>query len=234
MTSRNAHYFQHVPFEGLGYIEDWLTANEYRIEATPLWQSDHRLPDSSEVDFLILMGGPMSVNDEATYPWLTPEKQFIRDFLATGKPVLGICLGAQLIASALGATVTANPQPEIGWYPVFGSGADGGFAFPDETLVFHWHGETFSLPEGAISLAHSHGCRNQAFQLGTNVIGLQCHPETTPASASALVKHCGDELVDGEFIQSAGQILFADTDNYRQANSLMTDILEYLTARSLQ
>ena len=99
-----AHFLQHVPFEGLGSIESWLHANGYQISATRLFDSE-ALPSLDEIDLLIAMGGPMSVNDEQEYPWLTTEKEFVRDAIHSGKPVLGICLGAQLIAAALGARV---------------------------------------------------------------------------------------------------------------------------------
>lgn len=230
-TLLRAHYFQHVPFEGLGSIEAWLSANDYTISATQFWSDGYTLPDVDDIDFLIAMGGPMSVNDETTYPWLAAEKQFIREFIDGGKPVLGICLGAQLIASSLGAAVYPNKETEIGWYPVFGHPYDATdiFQFPDEQLVFHWHGETFDLPDGATLLASSYGCKNQGFQLGNNIVGLQFHLETTPVSAQDLVKFCGDELVSGDYIQSAGQILFAPDANYGQANALMERILQHIT-----
>ena len=114
-----AHYFQHVPYEGLGCITGWLESRAARVTGTRFFESP-RLPDPAQVDFLIIMGGPMSVNDEATLPWLRAEKRFIAETIAAGKTVLGICLGAQLIASALGARVYRNPEPEIGWFPIEG------------------------------------------------------------------------------------------------------------------
>jgi GMP synthase-like glutamine amidotransferase len=98
------HYLQHVPFEDPGSILPWLSRRGADVSSTPLF-ADARLPDPAGVDFLIVVGGPMSANDDADLPWLSPEKQFIRETIAAGRPVLGICLGAQLIASALGARV---------------------------------------------------------------------------------------------------------------------------------
>jgi GMP synthase-like glutamine amidotransferase len=224
-----AHYLQHVPFEGLGSIEPWLLNAGYEISNTQLFDTD-ALPDIEEIDLLIVMGGPMSVNDELNYPWLAKEKAFIRKSIEAAKPVLGICLGAQLIANAMGAEVLPNPVKEIGWFPVEGVGSESTslFRFPDEIAVFHWHGETFSLPPGAIQLARSKGCENQAYQIGSNVIGLQFHLETTPESAQAIVENCRDELVEGRYIQSEADILSAHPEGYSSINCLMEDILDYL------
>ena len=224
-----AHYLQHVPFEGLGSIESWLGNNGFSITSTRFFDTPV-LPHIEDIDLLIVMGGPMSVNDEKEYPWLVTEKAFIRDTIESGKPVLGICLGAQLIAAAMGAEVYPNPEKEIGWFPIERVSADNGetFVFPDETVVFHWHGETFSLPEGAVQLARSTACENQAFQLGNNVIGLQFHLETTPDSAQAIVQSCRAELIDKRCIQSEREILSVPNTYYRSINALMTDILDYV------
>ena len=154
-----AHWLQHVRFEGLGTIEPWLLAAGYEITGTAFFESSE-MPPIGDVDLLIAMGGPMSVNDEQRYPWLIREKQYIRLAIDSGKPVLGICLGAQLIAAAMGAQVYANPVKEIGWFPVYGltSGRGSVFTFPPTIEVFHWHGETFYLPPGAVHLSRSAGC----------------------------------------------------------------------------
>ena len=173
----------------------------------------------------------MSVNDEQDYPWLAAEKAFIRRVIEAGKATLGICLGAQLIANALGGEVFKNSVKEIGWFPIRAAKTsnEAGFQFPEEIAVFHWHGETFSLPTGAVRIAESEGCKNQAFQLGAHVIGLQFHLETTPDSARAIVSNCRRELVAGEYIQTEAAILSAPPERYRTINGLMGEILEYLT-----
>ena len=224
-----AHYLQHVPFEGLGSIESWLQNAGYEISCTQFFNSGV-LPEIEDIDLLVVIGGPMSVNDEQEHPWLVKEKKFIRNTIEAGKPVLGICLGAQLIANSMGGKVFPNSAKEIGWFPVSAVEYESTsvFQFPQETEVFHWHGETFSLPKGAVQIAQSKGCDNQAFQIGSNVIGLQFHLETTPLSAHAIVEKCRDELVEGEYIQSEAEILSAPQERYSSINSLMGRVLEYL------
>lgn len=228
-----AHYLQHVPFESLGSIEPWLESAGYNITNTRLFESA-RFPDINEIDLLIVMGGPMSACDEVDYPWLVYEKQFIRRTIDAGKSVLGICLGAQLIASSLGARVYPNRQKEIGWFqvqgiPHFNTSI---FRFPPSIKVFHWHGETFDMPYGATQLARSEGCENQAFQIGKSVIGLQFHLETTPESASEIVANCRDELIPSQYVQREEEILSAKPEDYRSINRVMDGLLNFLQDRN--
>jgi GMP synthase-like glutamine amidotransferase len=224
-----AHWLQHVPFEGLGSIEPWLNANGYEISATRLFRSEE-LPALHDIDLLVVMGGPMSVNDEKEFPWLAAEKEFVRDAIHSGKAVLGICLGAQLIAAALGAHVYPNAVKEIGWFPVMPIATPGSAirSFPESVDVFHWHGETFDLPSGATQLAKSKGCENQAFQFGDSVVGLQFHLETTPESAKAIVTNCRAELLPSEYVQSESEILSTSPRKYRVINALMDQVLFHL------
>jgi GMP synthase-like glutamine amidotransferase len=224
-----AHYFQHVPFEGLGSIEPWLKKAGYEITCSRFFE-DPVLPNLKNLDFLVVLGGPMSANDEEKFPWLAAEKQFIWDAVAKGKPVLGICLGAQLIANALGARVYPSKEKEIGWFPIYGivTNDKSLFKFPASIEVFHWHGETFDLPSGATHLAKSDACENQAFQIGKSVIGLQFHLETTLKAARDLVAHCRDELVEAPYIQTEATILSAPPERYQSINDLMDTLLSYL------
>jgi GMP synthase-like glutamine amidotransferase len=215
----------------LGGIEPWLRSVRAEVTSTRFFERPI-LPDIGEVDLLVVMGGPMSVNDEADLAWLVPEKRFIRQAIEEEKAVLGVCLGAQLIASAMGARVYPNREKEIGWFPV--SSVEAGaarsvFAFPPESPAFHWHGETFDLPAGAVHLARSAACENQAFQLGRRVIGLQFHLETTPGSARELAANCASELVPSRYVQSEEQILAAPASTYETIHELMGGVLTFLT-----
>lgn len=224
------HYLQHVPFEGLGSIETALQARQATITVTRLYEQP-AFPVQESFDLLIVMGGPMSIHDEAIHPWLVAEKAFIRATIDSGKPVLGICLGAQLIAACCGGTVYPNADKEIGWFNIEPQSTDhsSAFAFAEPLPVFHWHGETFTLPADALLLASSTACRHQAFQLtGKPVIGLQCHLETTPGSLQALVEHCGDELVTAPYIQSKEALLATQANYFARINQQMIKVLEYL------
>jgi GMP synthase-like glutamine amidotransferase len=226
------HVLQHVPFEDIGGMADWLAGQGAEIGYTRFYENN-ALPDPAGLDLVIAMGGPMSVNDEAELPWLVAEKAFVRAVEACGVPMLGVCLGAQLIANALGARVYRNPVKEIGWFPVRAEEvAADVFHFPAEARVFHWHGETFDLPAGAVRLARSAVCENQAFQLGRNVVGLQFHLETTPESAADMLEHGRDELVDAPYIQHSATVLAEPAATYAANNALMANLLAYLTGRS--
>lgn len=223
------YVLQHVPFEELGNIQPWLVQHNTEIHYCRLYANDP-LPDVNETDLLIVLGGPMSVNDESHYPWLVAEKAFLAQAIAAEKPIVGICLGAQLIASCQGARIYSNYAKEIGWFDITAVAASGDvLRLPATMHVFHWHGETFELPTNAVLLASSVACNNQIFQLGQRVIGLQCHLETTADNARSMVLHCADELTGGSFIQDADTILAASAAQYQQLSQLMTQVLEYVT-----
>jgi len=213
-------------------MASWLESHGADVSYTRFFE-DPALPQLNDIDLIIAMGGPMSVNDESTLPWLRAEKRFIRDAMKRSVPTLGVCLGAQLIASALGSRVYRNSQKEIGWFSIEATPSPmNTFRFPDKCTVFHWHGETFDLPVGAVRLARNAVCENQAFQIGQYVIGLQFHLETTPESAQAILDNCKDELTPAPYIQTESQLREAPSAAYAGINNLMSKVLSYLTQRS--
>jgi len=204
------HYLQHVPFEDLANIETWAKDNGHSVSVTKLYLNES-LPGMDYFDWLIVMGGPMNIYEEMDYPWLVAEKQFIDEAIKAGKVVLGICLGAQLISDVLGGKVKKNNYKEIGWFPVSKTVEANNSVFfkslPDEFMAFHWHGDTFDLPPGAIRLAESQGCKNQAFEYNGKVLGLQFHLESSETSITRLIENCRDELTEGKYFQSENEIL---------------------------
>jgi len=228
------HYLQHVPFEGLGSMAPYFSDQGHRLSSTRLYLNEP-LPPLREFDWLIVMGGPMGVHDEWKYQWMSAEKTFIKSSMESGKIVLGICLGAQLIADALGANVYKNDYREIGWFPITIVPQAGhtilSGVFTPELEVFHWHGDTFDLPEGAVPLAFSEACPHQGFIVDNRIVGFQFHLETTPASARALVENCSHELDGSKFVQDEKEIL-ADEGRYLKMNKVMNAVLEALAQRS--
>lgn len=173
----------------------------------------------------------MGVHDDLQYPWMKKEKAFIRVCMDQGKTVLGICLGAQLMAHVLGARVYQNKAREIGWFPLTISDEtrDTVFrdVFPPGLEVFHWHGDTFDIPESAIRIASSPACPNQGFVINDRIAGFQFHLETTPESARALIENCSHELDGSAFVQTEKE-LTADEKRFARINGIMTAVLERL------
>lgn len=223
------HWLQHVPFEGLGHIADWAAEKKCPVTRTRLFV-DPVFPDPDAFDLLIVMGGPMSVHDVDACPWLTPEMGFIETAMDAGKRILGICLGAQLIARTAGARVYPNRFKEIGWFPVEKTAdapaAAVGRQLADRANVFHWHGETFDIPGSAVHLMRSQGCENQAFALGPDIVGLQYHLETTAASMDALIDNCRHELHPAPFVQTEVEIR-SNAEGCAGANREMDRLLDY-------
>ncbi len=224
------HHFQHVPFEGLAYIRQWCDDNGHRVTGTR-WYAGEVAPDVDDVNLLIVMGGPMGVHDEGAHPWLTAEKRAIEKALSRGVPVLGICLGAQLLADVLGARVRRNEYLEIGWHRVAltpaarTSSVFGGL--PEVILPFHWHGDTFEIPPGTQRMAGSEACVNQAFaDDGGTIVGLQFHPEATRDSVRHLIEHgAGDLRAGGAWVQDETAMSDVDEGVVTSANGVMAQIL---------
>ena len=173
------HFLQHAHFEDPGFLIDWAGRNNHNYSTTFLYNNE-TLPGIDEFDLLVIMGGPMNIYEEEKYPWLAEEKDFIKKTIHSNKKLLGICLGSQLIADALGAKVYPNKHKEIGWFPIYKnefSCFNCTRYLEREILSFHWHGETFDLPEGADRLYSSDATPNQGFAFGENLIALQFHWE---------------------------------------------------------
>ena len=193
---------RHVACEGPGYLEQVFRHHNVPFQEVHI-DENQSVPDSlNGFSALVIMGGPMSVNDDL--PWISDELALIREADATGLPVLGHCLGGQLISKALGGKITGNPVKEIGWLPVRQ------YANPDATEwfgekpfdAFHWHGETFSVPQGATPLLYSEFCEHQAFVKG-NILALQCHLEITAEQIPVWATEYAEEIADpSDSIQS--------------------------------
>lgn len=222
----HAVILQHHPIEGPGSLAPWLATHATSTQIVHLYAGE-ACPPAEKVDLLLILGGPMSVNDEDEFPWLTTEKAFIRQVIDRQRPVLGICLGSQLIASVLGAVVQPNREKEIGWLPIEGIANATSISLPTMT-VFHWHGETFALPDDAILLARSSACAHQAFLYRKNVLALQFHLETTPELVKLFIETGKDELVIAPYIQSPQTIQNAPVDLYRAGNELLESLLNQL------
>lgn len=223
------HYLQHVQFENLGNIENWIIKKGYKLSKTSLYNNE-KLPDIKSFDLLIVMGGPMNVYEENEYPWLKLEKEFIKQSIEEDKAVLGICLGAQLIANVLGSKIYKNEYKEIGWFPICLT--DKALESPlfknlNETFdVFHWHGDTFELPENSVRIAASEACINQGFIYNERVIGLQFHLESSMESIENLIKHCNNEIVSSKYIHLPKDM--KDISKLKDLNKTLTVFLENL------
>lgn len=220
------YIFQHVAFEGPGAILPYLESKGYHVHLVKLYAGD-LVPSSLDVDFAVLMGGPMSALEEDKYPFMVEEKQLCRELFAADKPVLGVCLGAQIMANAFFASIRQNPEKEIGFYPVT---FENGFT----VNAFHWHGETFDIPEYAESIAYSEACRNQGFKMGRS-LGLQFHLETTAESLNSLLENCAEELeaalsAKAKYVQSKSQILETAKTALPELNAAMTELLDAMLA----
>lgn len=205
----------------------WAETRNCILSATRCYH-DEPYPEEN-FDWLVILGGPMNVYEDKLYPWLTQEKRCIERALKKQKVVIGICLGAQLIAEVLGARVFRNQSQEIGWFPItLTEQARGSKTFgslPHRMPVLHWHGDTFDLPAGAERIASSEACENQAFVVSEKIIGLQFHLEWTAEVLAGVIRNCGDELVAGRYIQSAEEML-GQRGGFKLTNEILEEVLE--------
>jgi GMP synthase (glutamine-hydrolysing) len=221
------HSLEHQPEEGPGKIADWAAARDHAITRTALYAAGP-LPALDAFDLLVVMGGGMNIYQHRDHPWLVAEKEFLLRAIDAGKPILGICLGAQLLADVLGGKVHQNPEKEIGWFPVTFTERPAPFAaFPPSLTVMHWHGDTYTLPPGARALAHSAGCAQQAFLWGDRVVGLQFHLEMGAVHVADLAHVAAEDLTPGRYVQSAAQLTEPPAD-LPQAHAALFALLDAL------
>ena len=219
------HYLMHASFETPGFIEQWAKSRGYAYSGTRTYQGQS-LPASGDVDFLIVMGGPQSPLRIGEFPYLEDEIDLIAKVIDEKKPVIGFCLGSQLIAKALGAPTSLSPEKEVGTFPVQLTleGANDAIlgSFPREFDVLQWHYDMPGIPDGAILLARSAGCPHQAFRFGDRVYGFQFHMEPTAESIKPLLQNGAHDLAPSRYTQTADAILTSDFDtmNIRLAHVL--------------
>jgi GMP synthase-like glutamine amidotransferase len=224
------HYIQHAPYEPLGSIEDWARDRGSRVTRT-LAVTDE-WPSLEDIDWLVVMGGPMGAYEEGVYTWLVGEKRFIRAAIDAGKAVLGVCLGGQLVSEVLGGEVEHNPFKEVGWFTVTMTPEMADSAvfrkLPHSFVAGLWHGDTFSIPPGAERMASSEGCANQAFEFAEGrVVGLQFHPEWSREMVRALYeRHMSDVAEGGPFVQTPEEILGASQEIYAANRDLLFALLD--------
>lgn len=227
----NIHCFMHVAFEGPGLIADWIALKGHHLEFTRFYEKE-TMPAPEAVDLLVIMGGPMNVFDYHMHSWMQEEIDWVSEYIKTGKALLGICLGAQIIAVALGSEVYPGKEKEIGWFDIRFLPSLGDYKIckqlPSSRKVFHWHGDTFDIPEGAVRIAESGLFPNQGFIYNKKIIALQFHLEMKPSNVLGLVENCRDDLLPGPFVQSEKEI--GDKSRFTDDNrDLLYNILNYLS-----
>ncbi len=229
------HYLLHAAYEGLGAIETWLKQNNFGVQGTRV-DAGESLPKLDDFDFLIVMGGPQSVANLDQYAYLIPEIDLVNKAVNANKVVLGICLGAQILAAAMGAKVKPNQHKEIGVYPILFNLAgitDPIFTeFENPLSVLHWHGDTFEIPHEGILLASSVACAHQAFRVGNKAYGLQFHLDFTQESVQSLLQHEAT-LQPGPYVSAADKLLAIDfTSMHQQLFTILNRMAELVKDQS--
>ncbi len=225
------HSLEHQPAEGPAKIADWAAERGHALARAALYAAESP-PALEDFDLLVIMGGGMNIYQHRDYPWLIAEKEFLRQAIDADKPILGICLGAQLLADVLGGKVYQNPEKEIGWWPVSFTDRAALFAdFPAQMNVMHWHGDTFDLPPGARLVSESVACPRQAFVWGDRVVGLQFHLEMGAVNVADLANVAAEDLTPGRYVQTAEQLTQTPAD-LPIAHAALFALLDALAAKA--
>lgn len=204
------HIVQHLENENAGCILQWAQKRSHQLSCTYLFQQHFEFPAADDLDMLIILGGTMGAYEEEKFPWLSTEKNFIRQVIAANRIVLGICLGSQILAEVLGSRVYPHSKKEIGFFPVYKTEAaiheDAIAGMPASWTVFHWHGDTFDLPPGAVHLFFSDACSQQGFKKG-KCFGFQFHGEVNDELLHSMIVHERNELIKSDHVQTEAGIL---------------------------
>ncbi|MDD4498001.1 MAG: type 1 glutamine amidotransferase [Methanosarcinaceae archaeon] len=229
----NIHCLQHSSVNTLGTVEEYAETRKALLESTRFYETASS-PTLDSFDLLIIMGGAIGIYDYEKNPWLKTEKEFIKETINAGKPVLGICLGAQLLADVLGAKVFENGHREMGWFSVKAcpegkekeqEKSEFLTGLPETFSAFHWHSQTFDIPEGAIRLFESEGCKNHAFIYGDRVLALQFHPEVNEERIGSLIERFGTEIAEGPFILQKEKML-GQTESLFESKKFLYSVLD--------
>ncbi len=226
------HALRHVPYEGLGHVAEWADARGHEVAVTRCWEHG-AFPDPDTYDLLVVLGGPMGVRDAGRYSWLARELDYLERIVEIGRPVVGICLGGQMLAAVLGAAVARHRHPEVGWHRI--EPATGGAGSGEEALlapffapgvrVLQWHYDAFTLPAGARALARSEACERQAFSWGERLLALQFHPEMTAAEVDAILQQDGVPA-PGRYTQGPAEL--RDPDRFERLREAAFAFLDRL------
>jgi len=222
---------QHAAFEGPGEIAAWARLHGHAVTTHHLYHGD-ALPPPDSFDLLVVMGGEMNIYQDRDYPWLKAERAFIHSTLQQGKKVVGICLGSQFLADALGSRVHQNPEHELGWLPITFT-PEGRNVFPllpSEATVLHWHGDTFETPSGAVRLAESLGCSNQGFVIPGKCLALQFHFETDPSLVKLFVEGQA-HWPKGPYVQSPQAILANASIHHEKNREILYNLLDQFCSK---
>tara|TARA_R110002049_G_scaffold159633_9_gene324628 strand:+ start:411 stop:1094 length:684 start_codon:yes stop_codon:yes gene_type:complete len=219
--------FQHAEGEWIGSMTDWFADKDFQLQTYRL-DLNEPFPTVEQFDWLLIMGGPMSVYNEEIYPWLLSEKKIIKEAIESDKTVLGICLGGQLIASAMGADVYRNTQQEVGWYALTKTNSCATW-MPDSLVPLSWHSDCFDLPNGAIAFASTAVTPNQGFKLGENVWALQFHLEAQANTAADFLALDDEGLPTGEYVQTEADIF--SNEHLKQSRLAAFNLLDQMNSR---